>query len=519
VVRLVNDRLATYPTHLWSSGGRFAFAPEVKGVLAVPGVRRTLDRTAMAQYVRFQMVLGQRTFFEDITLLPPATVTTIALDTGRIDTKPYWSFGDIPRRRQGIDLATITEEAGTLLRHAVERQSAGELRPGVYLSGGLDSRTLLGLTKRRPIHTITYGQRNARDVVYAAQIAQAEGSQHHWMDLPDGRWVEEWAPMHLALTEGYHSWVHAHGISTFEFAREVMDVNLSGWDGGIVLAFPENTIWRTDLRVTPDDLTTYMYKILCDYHTWPGLTEAEERLLYTPQVWRDVSGLAFDSMREELKKVDNVEPDLKGEVFYQLNHVARLTQELVVMYRSHIEMRFPFYDYKLIDLMYSLPPDVRKDYQLYRLVLERETPRLARIPWDDDESLPTFNRGLALMQTTRLRARRALGKVARSLAPIRPTLYADYENYLRHELRPWAENILFSPRAAGRGLFNMPFVHSLMNRHVAGYELHTIGKLAPLITFEMMQAALIDAPPTPAVPTTAQATLTMKPKQSPIHSL
>jgi len=60
------------------------------------------------------------------------------------------------------------------------------LRPGVYLSGGLDSRTITGLTQRRPITSITYGTANCRDVHCARRIAHAVGSDLHWFDLPDG---------------------------------------------------------------------------------------------------------------------------------------------------------------------------------------------------------------------------------------------------------------------------------------------------------------------------------------------
>jgi len=74
----------------------------------------------------------------------------------------------------------------------------------------------------------------------------------------------------------------------------------------------------------------------------------------------------------------------------------------------------------------------------------------------------------------------------------RATLYADYEEYLRRDLRAWAENILFDPRTEQRGIFNMAFVRSLIARHMSGREQWTIGKIAPLITFEMMMRKYFD---------------------------
>jgi asparagine synthase (glutamine-hydrolysing) len=80
------------------------------------------------------------------------------------------------------------------------------------------------------------------------------------------------------------------------------------------------------------------------------------------------------------------------------------------------------------------------------------------------------------------RINRHVGK----LFPELHTLYADYENYLRNELREWAENIMFDGRTMERKIFNLPLLRSLVSRHLSGLEYHTIGKIAPLITYEMM---------------------------------
>ena len=71
-------------------------------------------------------------------------------------------------------------------------------------------------------------------------------------------------------------------------------------------------------------------------------------------------------------------------------------------------------------------------------------------------------------------------------------LYADYENYLRNELREWAEDILYDRRTTERGIFEPSFLHSLMERHLSNLEEWTIGKIAPLITYEMMLRRYFD---------------------------
>jgi asparagine synthase (glutamine-hydrolysing) len=165
---------------------------------------------------------------------------------------------------------------------------------------------------------------------------------------------------------------------------------------------------------------------------------------------------------------------------------------MVTFARSHLEVRFPFFDYQLIDFLYSIPSSVRGARGLYHAVMERELPRLARIPYDYDELMPTSRRLRRGIHAAGVRIRRGINRHVRPLFPERATLYADYENYLRRELRPWAEGILYDRRTAERGLFDPPFLRSLMNRHVSGLEQWTIGKIAPIITYELMLRQLVD---------------------------
>src|SRR4029453_5425539 len=119
-------------------------------------------------------------------------------------------------------------------------------------------------------------------------------------------------------------------------------------------------------------------------------------------------------------------------------------------------------------------------------VMQRELPQLARIPYDHDLLPPTTKRvPRALSRTTRFLRHR----VNRHIFPIfreAPTLYADYEGYARDELRGWIADILFDKRTEERGLFDPAFVRTLVARHCSGLEPWTIGKIAPLVTYEMM---------------------------------
>lgn len=488
---IANDRFGLYPLFYAHYAGRLIFAPEMKGILCDDTFPRKLDLTALAQYMRFQHLFGARTFFEDISLFPNGSVLVYDLITAACHIKPYWKFDQIPHR-PNIAFEEAVEEAGRLIRRAVQRLSGDAYRPGVYLSGGLDSRTILGLVERRPVTSITYGAKDCRDVYYARQIARAVGSDHHWFDLPNGEWVREYVDFHLAVTEGFHSWIHAHGISTLPQARQLMDVNLTGWDGGTVMGHPDSI---EPLQVSPVDDMAFITRLFYMFNkkfTWPSITEAEENLLYCDPLHKQMQRLAFDSFQAELSSYLSYRPDVRGEYFYINNHCRRLTHNFVIFTRSHMEVRFPFFDYELFDFLYSLPAEIRANRKLYRALIQREIPRLAYIPYDHDEFLPTTQPLIRNGHALAIKLKRHFNRHLWPIFSDRFTLYADYENYLRHELRAWAEGILFDQRTASRGIFNPTLLHSLVDRHLSGEEEWTIGKIAPIITYEMMLRRFYD---------------------------
>jgi asparagine synthase (glutamine-hydrolysing) len=485
---LANDRFGQYPTYIYREAGRLVFAPEVKGVLCAPFVPRKLNVAAAAQFFRFQQLLETTTFHEGIEQFPYATLAEFDLNSGQWTQRRYWDWDHIAARPE-VTFNQAVEELGARLRDAVQELSSDALRPGVFLSGGLDSRAILGFMTPRatPIVTATFGVRESRDVYYAERIAAKMGSQHHWFDLSDGRWVMENVDLHLKLTEGFQSWIHMHGITMLPKLRERMDYNLTGWDGGTVMGHRQQI--RPPLIAAVDDLalTATLYHEFGSMYTWPGLNEGEERQLYTPEFGGQALGRAFDSMAQAFKRYAAYRADNRAEYFYIRNHCFRMTQNMVTVGRSHLEMRFPFWDYALIDFMYAVKPLIRDNQMLYRHILTRMMPALANIPYDKQEYLPSVQSARHRLHALSVRARRRL-----KLYPNRPTLYADYENYLRRELRGWAEGILYDPRTEARGIFNMPFVRSLMARHLSGQEEWTIGKIAPLITFEMMMRRYFD---------------------------
>lgn len=491
---LANDRSGFYPTYYALRAGRLLFAPEVKAITGAGGHPVRFDRTALAEYMRFQNLLGERTFVEDVHLLPYASVLRFRLSGGTLRIEPYWRLADIAAS-PAVSFDDAVGEAGRLLARALARVPAAGRRTALYLTGGLDSRLLLGLfdERHRPAATLTFGQRDCRDVVYGRRLARLAGSRHHEFPLDDGRWIAEHADLHIALTEGFHGWIHAHGISTLSAARGIADVAVTGCGGGSVVGGWLNLL--PPLDGPADDaalLTAQQFHRFNQLYCWPGITEEEERTLYAEPLRGEMIGRAWESLEHEVARYMDCRPELRAEFLYLRNHDFRMIHNTIVMLRSHVEAISPFFDAELIDFIYGLPRAHIGYKRLLRAILQRRAPRLAYVPHARDGFLPTTQEWVRRPHAWLVRLAR---KVNAHVAPVFPDphpLYADYERYVRTDLRAWARDLLIGARTCQRGLFHPPFLHALWARLEAGREPDIIGKAAPIMTYELMLRRLYD---------------------------
>lgn len=491
-VIVANDRCGLYPTYYAQVGDRLIFAPEVKAILLDGGVDRSLREDAVAEYVRFQRLLGVKTFFAGIEQLRPASVLTFDLPTGEVTSRIYWDLGKAKAAPSSITFDEAVEEGGRLFRSAVHRLAHGPERLGVFLSGGLDSRAILGFAaeKKGPLDTFTYGTPNSRDVYYAEQVVRAVGSRHHVYTVPDGAWIRDQMGLHIELAEGFHSWVHMHGLHMLPAVREHIDVNLSGlgdmlwiepyWDLPYLIGAPDDLSFRTALHD--------FYVTTC---SWPGLSAAEERNLYTDEFFKQVDGQAYDSFATELSRYAHLPIPQRHAAFNLHNHIIRHLVYHAVYGRAYVEFRLPYCELALMSFCYTLPFD-DQNYSLRAAILERELPRLARIPYASDELPVTVNPRRRRVNKAVLQARKAAHAVFPRAFPGRPKFHMGYEEWLRTDLFPWAQGILLDKRTIQRGYFREEALQSLLNRVQAARQSALIGKVSHLITFELMLRRLCD---------------------------
>src|SRR5436309_4360981 len=179
---LARDRLGIKPLFYVHQGNRFWFASEIKALLA-GGVERTVDAQALRQYLTFLYVPSPATIFEGIRQLPPGHILT--LTRGEMRIRRYWSLRSDP---EAADLGAKEAEERLLahLKDAIRLHLISDVPLGVFLSGGMDSTTLVALMRTvsdRRIRTSTIGYGGAdetyNELTFARLVAERFGTDHH----------------------------------------------------------------------------------------------------------------------------------------------------------------------------------------------------------------------------------------------------------------------------------------------------------------------------------------------------
>jgi len=367
---LANDRLGFRPLYYAETTDWFAYAGEVKALLAIHDALPDLDEISLRQYFGFDHMLGERTWWKGLALLPPASVWRVSAN-GELRHQ-YWSFEAI--QRDPHDPADVQAELSRLWTQDVSRHS----RPGtmpLLLSGGQDSRLLLAELRAQGADLIamTHGAEEGPDVGIARRVAAISGIRHYVYNLTVENW---WHHRDEAIwqTDGL-----INGLN-FQAAIHMDDMHIGN------LYSPMNI--SGDLLFGGSHLDG---NLLFDWKFSPTKLLAP-RYVENP----------FFSLEEVLSvSVADTQRYLYGpssDCFHLGQRMRRFTLHGPGCLASHCEMVFPGVNLALLKLaLGSLPDEARVRHKFYNGWLVTRYPKyFADIPWQ------ATGRGLAESFPTRL---------------------------------------------------------------------------------------------------------------------
>lgn len=345
---LISDRYGMRMLYYYHKDNNFAFSGEVKGLLELDFVEKQVSQKSFDCFMDLGYLLEDNTWFENIKLIKPATIMEFDLTTKKLSQKYYWSWAEI--KPQDVSFEQAVDIVGDFFIKAVEKRFNPNEKIGVALSGGLDSRVIFAATDHLyPDYkgfAYTFGVDGCDDIEIAKIVTSRADWEHKVFHFTSNNWFEP-RKYRNYIVDGMLNIIHMHGSEFLTEIKEKVDFNLNGYAGDVVLGggwfntIPTNTMAsNSNLKVFYKDFTN-LCNIKCDFYN-----------------------------------IDRCEPHL------YMNRVRRFTNMGTVNVLTDIDQRKPFFDNKLLEFIYSIPDDYRKDNKLYSTMLLKFFPKFFKdIPW------------------------------------------------------------------------------------------------------------------------------------------
>ncbi len=477
-VLLARDRVGKKPLYYYRKGGTIAFASELKALRAGGFCPHALDTQALDCYFSFGYIPAPRTIYRDVKKLGAAR--TLLVSATSQSERRYWnlSFGQPVSRT----LEDALEEFEPLLDDAVRCRMVSEVPLGAFLSGGIDSSLVVSSMARqsdRPVITNSIGfeDRELNELSVAGAIAAHLKTDHkEFVVRPDATQVLERIAWHfdepLADSSAVPTWY------VCEMARRTVTVALSGDGGdesfgGYTFRYVPHMIESKVRSAVPAPVREAVFGTLGS--VWPASARLPKPLRLktifenlavgdNQAYYRDLVWLRPDAREElyspELKQalkgftpmevvnpyyVHNDAPDSLARSQYADIHFYMTDDVLVKVDRmsmAHsLEVRAPLLDYRIIEFAARLPADLKVRSRRCKVLLRALAAR--RLP----------------LGIERLRKRGFSIPAAR---------------WLRHELKPFAESVIFDKSGSFSELLDGGTVRRMWQEHLDEQRDHSV---------------------------------------------
>ena len=387
---LVRDRLGIKPLYYADTRDGFVFGSEIKAILASRLIRAESNPRAMYQYVRHMYTTGRETFFRGVERLLPGTMMFVSRDGVR--TERYW---DLPLESEPAPSAPVERYAGRLreiIDDAVQLRLRSDVPVGCYLSGGIDSSSVVALAQPRlngmNTFSLAFDEGPEYDERRFVAMVRDRYPTEHYEISPTMR--ESWELVPSVIWWLDEPVVASPTVSQYflsKVAREHVTVCLGGQGGdelfgGYYRFFPRylKTMLSDTIRGKRayGDIVPTLRNFIRHLHV-VGLgrvrTKIRKHASMMELVGARIADAAHDTEYETMADVAISDP--MNRIFYWeiKNYLPGLlhAEDRMSMAVS-LESRVPLLDYRVVEFAASIPPELKMRHLVTKYIL-RESMR------------------------------------------------------------------------------------------------------------------------------------------------
>lgn len=484
---LIRDRVGIKPLHYWFRNQALVFGSEIKAILEHPDVEREISLPALSDYLSFLYIPAPRTIYRDIHKLEPGHY--LRLQNGQMKILPYWDFRYEPETR--VSEGEWVERISEALRESVKLHMISDVPLGAFLSGGMDSSTMVAWMSResgRPIKTYSIGFPDSQfnELPYAREVADYFKVDHHESMVQ----VDAFNLLPKLIAGFDEPFADSSAIPTYlvsEFARQDVKVAVSG-DGGDELfggyLWTQKEMWMEKYRRFPAGLRRLVEKSLLRPGYRPlrenGAWNLLKRFFYDAGLPVSESfarrAMSFQPwMQEEL-----FEPGIKAELQAE-DRLARIK-----MFSENGAARSVLDKFLYLDSKIFLPDDLLVKVDRTSMMHSLEV----RVPFLDHKLMELACRIPTSLKikgrTTKYILRKTMeGKLPANVLKQRKQGFAvPLQRWFQGELLPFAKKILLDEKAKCRRYFRPSYMKWLLEEHAAGRQRFGT-QLHALVVFEL----------------------------------
>jgi len=374
-VLIVSDRFGTRPLYYLRKEGSILFASEVKAILKDKSFVKKMDYEALSNFFVFGEILGDRTFFEGVKVLPNASI--LAWTRNGISISRYW---DLTYRggEKLEDVDSMVDELVEKFMDAVSNRLKEPYKYAVSLSGGLDSRSVLGAVsqtkKCQDVTAFTFGMPSCDEIRVARAVADKLNVRHRAIEYDPGLLTKYFDEV-VRLSDGMDYVAVCYTPYVCGNVRNFADVYLQGFALDLLLggALLDNRLFKVK---SDAELAGLLYSMK---------TRFSENLLsslLTGEFFQKIRGKALKSLLTALKESRGKTFADKADYFSIVNHVRRFTLMGSVIARNYVEEGLPTLDNEFIEVVSKIPANLRSNYKIYLRFLRKVAPKTVTIPYD-----------------------------------------------------------------------------------------------------------------------------------------